>query len=143
LSLIWNFFILYLPSYREKGGNGDSRTERVAAEYNHLGTVMNTRGTWTRKTNQITGNKSSKSQFGKRSQELGNKRDEKTNVRTVFVAVQIYPISLSGSNTCQERGLGTMKTELRPHGSIISTGLKEDHEIFLKSPVTVLVLTSI
>jgi hypothetical protein len=70
---------------------------------------MNTRGT--EKTNQITGNKSSKSQFGKRSQEVGNKRDEKANVRAVFVAGRIYPISLSESNTHQERGLSTMKSK--------------------------------
>jgi len=93
---------------------------------------MNTRGTWNKKTNHITGNESSKPQFGKSSQEAGNKRDEKASVRAVFVAVRIYPISLSGSNTHQERGLSTMKTELRPHGSIISIGLKQNHEIFLK-----------
>jgi hypothetical protein len=67
----------------------DSGTERVTTEYIHLETLMNTRGTWNRKTNQITGNKSSKSQFGKRSQEEGNKGDEQANVRTVFVVVQI------------------------------------------------------
>jgi endo-1,4-beta-D-glucanase Y len=99
LSLIWNFFILNLPPHREKEGNGDSRTERVATEFNHLETVMNTTGTLNKKTNQITGNESSKTQFGKRSQEVGSKRDEKENVRTEFVAVRIYPISLSGSNT--------------------------------------------
>ena len=106
-----NFFILNLPSHREKEGNTDSGTERVITEYKHLDTVMNTRGTWNAKKNQITGNKSSKSQFWKRSQ-VGNKRDEKAYVRTAFVAFQIYPISLSGSNTRQERGLSTMKTEL-------------------------------
>jgi hypothetical protein len=132
LSLIWNLFIVNLPSHRQKGGNGDRGTWRVANEYNNLETVMSTSGTWTRKTNQITGNKSSKSQSGKRSQVVGNKRDEKTNVRTVFVAVQVYPISLSGSNTYQERGLNTMKTKLRPQGSIISTGLKKTHEIYLE-----------
>jgi len=126
------FFILNLLSHREAGGNGDSGTGRVATEYNNLETVMSTRGTWTRKTNRITGNKSSKSQFGKGSQEVGNKRDEQVNVRRVFVEVQFIPISLSGSNTYQERGLSTMKTELRPQGSIISIGLKQSHEIFLK-----------
>jgi hypothetical protein len=131
LSLICNFFILNLPSHREKGENGGSRTERVATENNHLETVMNTRGTWNKKTNYITGNVSSKQQFGKRSQEAGNKREQKANVRTVFVAVRVYLISLSGSNTPQERGLSTIKTALRPHGSIISIGLKQNCEIFL------------
>jgi hypothetical protein len=67
----------------------DSGTERVTTEYIHLETVMNTRGIWNRKSNQITGNKSSKSQSGKRSQEEDNKGDEQANVRTVFVVVRI------------------------------------------------------
>ena len=66
--------------------------ERIAAKYNHLERVMQTAGTRSRKTNQITGNKSWKFKFEKRAKEIGNKRDMKVNVRTIFLSFQSQPI---------------------------------------------------